>query len=317
MKRPPHPALLYGALVLHTFLSAGTYLVGKRALAEIPPLTLGLLRFAIASVCLVGLLYARLPRGQRLPPRDERRRLWGLAFIAVPLNQGFFLVGLSLSTAAHAALLYSLTPLFVLLLAWLALGESLGARGAIGLLFALGGTVFVLLQRGLDLSGGPLLGDLLLVFAVLAWAAYTTGGRKVVARHGPLPTTAWSLVGGTKKAYPALQAKGDSKLLRRLTGAGSRTVEEAALNPADLDEVAKTWESHGFEMRAGETYEPALEFNDFDQFMEFGYRGGWLTPLIETMGLHKAGPLKRWLLNRLAFPIKDQHNIVVALGRKS
>ena len=202
MKRPPHPALLYGALVLHTFLSAGTYLVGKRALAEIPPLTLGLLRFAIASVCLVGLLYARLPRGQRLPPRDERRRLWGLAFIAVPLNQGFFLVGLSLSTAAHAALLYSLTPLFVLLLAWLALGESLGARGAIGLLFALGGTVFVLLQRGLDLSGGPLLGDLLLVFAVLAWAAYTTGGRKVVARHGPLPTTAWSLVGGTLLFLP-------------------------------------------------------------------------------------------------------------------
>lgn len=202
MKRPPHPALLYGALVLHTFLSAGTYLVGKRALAEIPPLTLGLLRFAIASVCLVGLLYARLPRGQRLPPPDERRRLWGLAFIAVPLNQGFFLVGLSLSTAAHAALLYSLTPLFVLLLAWLALGESLGARGAIGLLLALGGTVFVLLQSGLDLSGGPLLGDLLLVFAVLAWAAYTTGGRKVVARHGPLPTTAWSLVGGTLLFLP-------------------------------------------------------------------------------------------------------------------
>ena len=50
--------------------------------------------------------------------------------------------------------------------------------------------------------------------------------------------------------------------------------------------------------------------------MEFGYRGGWLTPLIEEMGLHKAGPVKRWLLNRLAFPVRDSHNIVVALGRK-
>ena len=36
------------------------------------------------------------------------------------------------------------------------------------------------------------------------------------------PGGCWSLVGGTKAAYPALQAKGDSKLLRWLSGAGSR-----------------------------------------------------------------------------------------------
>ncbi len=69
-------------------------------------------------------------------------------------------------------------------------------------------------------------------------------------------------------------------------------------------------------MIAGETFEPQLAFDNFDQFMEFGYRGGWLTPLIETMGLHKAGPLRRWLLNQLAFPVQDMHNIVIALGRK-
>jgi hypothetical protein len=34
------------------------------------------------------------------------------------------------------------------------------------------------------------------------------------------------------------------------------------------------------------------------------------------MGLHKAGPLKRWVIDRLAFPVQDRHNIVVALGRK-
>ena len=37
--------------------------------------------------------------------------------------------------------------------------------------------------------------------------------------------------------------------------------------------------------------------------MEFAYRGGWLTPLIESLGLHKAGVVKRWLLNRLVFPV--------------
>ncbi len=126
----------------------------------------------------------------------------------------------------------------------------------------------------------------------------------------------WSLIGGTKSAYPALQAKGDSKFIRWLSGAGSQKMDETVLNPASLQEVIDVMESHQLEMRAGETFEPTLEFNDFDQFMQFGYRGGWLTPLIETMGLQKAGPLKRWLLNRLAFPVKDTHNIVIALGRK-
>ena len=67
--RPP-AALLYGALCVHTLVSAGTYLWAKRALVEIPALPLGLLRFAGASV-LLGILLLRLrPRGQRLPPRS-------------------------------------------------------------------------------------------------------------------------------------------------------------------------------------------------------------------------------------------------------
>jgi SAM-dependent methyltransferase len=126
----------------------------------------------------------------------------------------------------------------------------------------------------------------------------------------------WSLVGGTKAAYAALQAKGDSQLLRWLTGIGSRKMDETVLNPANLEEVATTMNTHGFRLAAGETFKPALEFKDFDQFMEFGYRGGWLTPLIESMGLHRAGPVTRWLLNRFAFPVTDAHNIVIALGRK-
>lgn len=194
--RPP-AALLYGALVAHTLFSAGTYLWAKRALVEIPALPLGLLRFAGASI-LLGVLLLRLrPPGQRLPPRAAWRKILFLSFVAVPINQGFFLYGLQLSTAAHAALLYTLTPLFVLLLAQALIGEFPGWRTAAGTALALGGTVYVLLQRGLDLSRGPLFGDLLLLVAVVAWAIYTAEGREVVAQFGALPTIAWTLIGGT------------------------------------------------------------------------------------------------------------------------
>jgi drug/metabolite transporter (DMT)-like permease len=194
--------LLYGALIAHTLLSSGTYLWAKRTLLEIPALPLGLLRFCGASL-LLGLLLLRLrPPGERLPPRDAWARLLLLAFVAVPVNQGFFLYGLQLSTAGHAALLYTLTPLFVLLLAQLLIGEFPGWRTAAGTALALGGTLFVLTQRGLDLSRGPLIGDLLLLVAVVAWAVYTAEGREMVTRFGALPTIAWTLIAGTLLYLP-------------------------------------------------------------------------------------------------------------------
>jgi drug/metabolite transporter (DMT)-like permease len=208
--------LVYGALLLHTFMSAGTFLFAKRTLAEIPALPLGLLRFAGASTCLALLMLRLRPRGQRLPPPALRKKILLLGFVAVPLNQGFFLYGLQLSTAAHAALLYTLTPLFVLLLAQALLGEFPGWRTALGTALALGGTVWVLLARGLDVSRGPLVGDLLIVVAVLAWAVYTAEGREVVAKDGALATIAWTLIGGTLLYLPlglgslALQSNRDA-----------------------------------------------------------------------------------------------------------
>jgi SAM-dependent methyltransferase len=126
----------------------------------------------------------------------------------------------------------------------------------------------------------------------------------------------WSLAGGTKAAYPGLRAKADSKFLRWLTGAGSRKIEDEFINPADLNDVVRTLAAHGFEAREGETFEPPLDFRNFNDFMDYGYQGGWLTPAIEAVGLHKAGFLKRWLMNRLIFPLKDHHSIAITLLRK-
>jgi SAM-dependent methyltransferase len=126
----------------------------------------------------------------------------------------------------------------------------------------------------------------------------------------------WSLAGGTKGSYPALQAKANSKFLRWLAGAGSRTIEDSFINPADLRDVVRTLESQGFEVCEQETFEPELDFRNFNDFMDYAYRGGWLTPAIETIGLHKAGWFKRWAINRLIFPIKDHHSIAITLARK-
>jgi SAM-dependent methyltransferase len=126
----------------------------------------------------------------------------------------------------------------------------------------------------------------------------------------------WSLVGGTRAGFPALQARANSLVIRLLGRAGSKKIGDVLMNPANQDEVVRTLEANGFEVREVETFEPALKFANFDEFMEFAYRGGWFTPIIEGLGLHKAKPSTRWMLNRIYFPVKDHHSIVIALARK-
>ena len=201
-RKSPPAVLLYGALLAHTLVSAGNYLFGKRTLMEIPALPLGLLRFAGASLLLIVLLRRMRPPGQRLPPRHSWKRIFFLSLIGVPVNQGFFLSGLQLSTASHAALIYTLTPLFVLLLAQALIGEFPGWRAAVGTALALAGTLYVLFQRGADLSHGPLVGDLLLLVGVVAWALYTAEGRPAVAQHGAFPTIAWTMILGSALYLP-------------------------------------------------------------------------------------------------------------------
>lgn len=141
------------------------------------------------------------------PVRVERRD-WPafllLGFLVVPVNQGCFLFGLARSTPSHAALLYALTPLVVLLFARkLLLEEGLVAKLA-GILAAFAGVAVILLERGLRHEMALLSGDLLLLVAVVAWAAYTVLSKRLLARYDPMTVTGWSIISGTLLCLPAL-----------------------------------------------------------------------------------------------------------------
>jgi drug/metabolite transporter (DMT)-like permease len=188
-------------MFLHSALSAGTYIAGKRALAEISPVELALVRFVLASLVHGALLL-------RLRPSFERKDwagLAGLGVLAVAVNQVLFLAGLALSTPGHAALLYAMTPVFVLLVEWLRGRERATAHKVGGIAVAFAGTVVVLAGRGvLGLAGARdvLVGDLLLLLAVIAWAVYAVGGKAYAARYGGLATGSATLVAGTALSAP-------------------------------------------------------------------------------------------------------------------
>lgn len=127
----------------------------------------------------------------------------------------------------------------------------------------------------------------------------------------------WSFVGGTTAGFPGLQAKAAAAPMRWWFGGGKPlSVDSVVCNPSGRDDVVAVLESNGFAVRECETFEPRLRFKNFDDFMDFGYRGGWLTPFLEALGVHKAGFLTRLALNAFFFPVEDHHSIEIVLAQK-
>ncbi|MFL5318655.1 MAG: DMT family transporter, partial [Myxococcaceae bacterium] len=193
-------ALVYSALTAQTLISAATYLAASRAMEEIPPLTLVICRFAVSTVCFVALLLVR--GAPRVPPKAELLRVLGLGVLAGPINQGFFFLGLAKSTPAHAALLYALTPLGVYLVMLSRRQERMHAGRMLGIAIAFSGVAVLLLGRGLQAAFGPLIGDLSILVAVVAWVFYTADGKALAERLGPMRATAWTMIAGALLSFP-------------------------------------------------------------------------------------------------------------------
>jgi SAM-dependent methyltransferase len=126
----------------------------------------------------------------------------------------------------------------------------------------------------------------------------------------------WSIAAGTSAGYPALQAKANSKLARWLLGGRKLVIEDISCLPSGRQEMLATIENAGFAVLECETFEPAIHFKNLDEFMTFAYRGGWLAPFVEALGLHKAGFMTRLLMNWFLFPVHDHHSIELILTRK-
>ncbi len=195
----PLPVLL--AVLGQTAISAGTHLAARRATQDVDAVSLVTMRILLSAAGYVGVLLAL--RGPFLPPR----KTWGwwllFGLLAGPVNQGFFIYGLAQSKASHAGLLYGLTPVGVYLLSVARGKERPTASRLAGIGLAFAGVLVLLLGRGLADALGPLVGDLFILGAVVAWVFWTAESRDKAQEFGGLRTAGWSLIAGALWCLPA------------------------------------------------------------------------------------------------------------------
>ncbi len=190
--------LIYPLIILGQLIAGGTFPIAKLALQYFEPFTLAVTRFVIASVAMFAIVKfsGRLRKIERV---DWGKFVW-LGLLAVPLNQLLFLYGLKFTTPGRSALYYGATPAFVFMMAIWYLKERVTIAKVAGIVISFLGVALILRAGRFDAD--ILFGDILVILAVIAWAGYTIFGKPLIAKYGPMTTTAYALLIGTALYLP-------------------------------------------------------------------------------------------------------------------
>lgn len=177
-------------LSLAACIWGGMYVVSKYALDFVPPLTLLLLRYLAA-----GLVFAWVFWRKRLAPLPKRQQGLLLQIGAAGfLSLAAQFIGTGLSSAHMGAVITTLSPLFLSLLAIVLLKEKMTLREGVAAGLAFGGVSIVInLTAAGQGSSYSLTGILALLLAALLWGYYSVLVRKASAEYSALQVTAWGI----------------------------------------------------------------------------------------------------------------------------
>lgn len=158
--------------------------------ALIGPFGLNFIRVSV-SVILFWLLFTLKPTKVGIDKADIPRFLL-CALTGVAINQLFFIKGLTLSTPIHGALLILVTPVFILLFAFVLKKEMITATKLLGLVLGIGGASLLILSRENSLLGSNmLLGDLFMVVNSVSYAFYYVLVKPLMLKYSPVHVVRW------------------------------------------------------------------------------------------------------------------------------
>lgn len=138
-------------------------------------------------------------------PLQDKLRLFGAGMLGVLLNQGCFIVGVSLTTPSEASLFTTTMPMWVMILAWIILREPISMKKASGIVLGAAGAIILMLgNTTTDVNAtNPPLGDFIVLMAQLSYALYLTLYRNFIRRYSLVTIMKWMFLSASIIAIPA------------------------------------------------------------------------------------------------------------------
>lgn len=166
--------LAYFIMLVAPLFFASNMVFGRSVVDQVSPFTLALIRWCAVAAVLSPVMYAQRAELRRLVATRWRLLLL-LGFLGMWICGGGVYLGLQWTTATNGTLIYTTSPVIILLLEAAFRGRRIAPREGLGALLAFLGVCVIVLRgdpaalRSLQFNAG----DVIFVAAAIAWAAYS------------------------------------------------------------------------------------------------------------------------------------------------
>jgi len=194
-----HLQMGLSAIIFTTILWGLSFVSIKITVAVIPPMTLALLRFLIASGILLFLL-KKVEPSARLNRKDiPSMAVSGL--LGVTAYYYFQNNGVKMTTASAASMIIAIIPILTLIGDFLIFKTKLSLVKMLSVILSLGG-VYLIVSAAPPGSQDSLIGNLFMLGSALSWVAYTLITRPLSARYSQLAVVTYQTLFGTLALIP-------------------------------------------------------------------------------------------------------------------
>lgn len=195
--------LLANLAILTTVIFWGISFISiKIAVSEVPPITMALIRFIIASAILFVII-KKLEPATKLAKEDRIRMLLA-GFLGITLYFYFENSGVKMTTASNASLISSIIPIAAITLDMIIFKTRVSAIKLLGMGCAVAGAYLAVTANGqVDFNSATFKGNLFMVFAMLTWALYTLLSKSLQDKYSGLFLTTYQTLFGTLLLVPA------------------------------------------------------------------------------------------------------------------
>lgn len=196
-------SLVPAAGVAVAFVWGLTFLSTKIVVAVIPPMTLALMRFIVATPLLF--VIALLSRNSLVLARKDMAPMALSGFVGVTLYFYFENNGILLLSASESSIIVGTIPVVTLVVDMLLFRRKAKPRVAAGIVLSFVGVVAIVL-RG-ESAPSSLAGYLFMLGAVISWVAYSFITKPLADRYSLLSITFWQIFFGLLGCIPFVFAE--------------------------------------------------------------------------------------------------------------
>ncbi|MEG2289334.1 MAG: DMT family transporter [Clostridium sp.] len=181
-------------MLLATIFWAGAFIAGKFSVGEFPVFSLVFFRFLIAAI-IIFVIMIKVEENWKITKKDIKMFLT-LGIVGMIGYHVFFFLSLKYTTATNSSLIGATNPIVTTLLACAFLKERINYKNIIGILISLFGVMLIITNGniGVLLNFKFNLGDILMIIAVVCWAAYSILSKKALEIYSPIKITSYAFL---------------------------------------------------------------------------------------------------------------------------